>query len=308
MKKTIIVVVIIVAVVGGIYLILSSNKSKGIPIVPVDQPSVTINQSSLATTSAFPTITGTATNTSSLSIDINGSFPNDGSDSRYMLALYAGTVSVVNGTWSFTPSQSNKAHGGPEGLSVGTYTVTVGQTESSSLATGTLTVADTTSTDPTVDWKTYTNAKYGFQFSYPSTFTTLQEYPNNGQQECVPTEVSKGTSINAIGIASFSDGTLSVNLVCQSLTQGVVNSGINTFIGITKGDDVTTVAVAGKSSYRHELTTATGYHWIIIQIPLDSNHYIEMGYTFGNSDSLQGETPLSNSDWTNILASFKITK
>src|ERR1035437_3030963 len=154
-----------------------------------------------------------------------------------------------------------------------------------------------TQTNNTSNSKIYSNSQYGFKFSYPSTLLIDQEHPNNGQQECVQTEVGKGTSINSVGVASFNDGTLSVKVVCQRLTQDVVNSGINTFIGITKDDDVTTVAVAGTMSYQHNFTTVTGYEWIIVQIPLDADHYVEIGYTFGNSNRLQGETPLNSADW-----------
>jgi len=165
-----------------------------------------------------------------------------------------------------------------------------------------------TQTNNTPNSKIYSNSQYGFQFSYPSTFSTLQEYPNNRQQECVRTEAGKGTSINAVGIVSFNDGMLSVDVVCQPLTQDVVTSGINTFNETTEADNINTIIVAGIMSYRHNFTTAVGYQWIIIQIPLDANHYIEIGYTFGNSNRLQGETPLSNTEWAQLLASFKITK
>ena len=106
-------------------------------------PSATINQGSLIAMPGFPTITGTATNVSSLHIDINGYLPAKGE----VNALYYGIVPVVNGNWSFTPNAiTNGAFGGPQGLSVGTYTVVVGQNESSSLMTGTLTVSQTVCT------------------------------------------------------------------------------------------------------------------------------------------------------------------
>jgi len=157
-----IVALVVAVVLGGGYLIWSKNSND------FSAPSVTINQDSLTATSAFPAITGTATNISSVGVDINGSVPNDGSDGNGMLALYAGTVPVVNGAWSFTPSQSNEAHGGPQGLSVGTYTVIVGQTKSSPLVTGILNVASITSAQQVASWKTYTNSQLGFSFQYPA--------------------------------------------------------------------------------------------------------------------------------------------
>jgi len=91
--------------------------------------SMSIDQKTLNSASRFPNITGTATNTPSLTVDIDGSVPQDGSDSYNQVAWYAGTVSVVNNRWSFTPSASNEARsGGLEGLLPGTYTVIIGTT------------------------------------------------------------------------------------------------------------------------------------------------------------------------------------
>ena len=112
-------------------------------IIPSYEGNVTIaiDQKSLVSTSSFPQITGTATNVSSISVDINGFVPNDGSDSRGELALYAETVPVINNKWSFTPSAANEAHGGPQGLSRGTYTVVVGKTEQTPFIFSTLVVS-----------------------------------------------------------------------------------------------------------------------------------------------------------------------
>jgi Tfp pilus assembly major pilin PilA len=109
-----------------------------------------------------------------------------------------------------------------------------------------------TQTNNTSNSKIYSNSQYGFQFSYPSTVST-------------------------------NDGTLSVNVVSQPLTQDMVTSGINTFIRTPESDNITTISVDGITSYRHNFTTAVGYEWTIIQIPLDANHYIEIGYTFGTT-------------------------
>lgn len=147
------IIVIVVIVAGGWWYLNQSsvpavsettqlpsqnNQTGAQPPVSTrsSDPSATIDQNSLATTSSFPTITGTATNASTLSIDIDGYFPAKGNT----VALYNGTVSVVNGHWSFTPSKSNAAFGGPQGLGAGTYSVVVGQTEASSLTTGVLVV------------------------------------------------------------------------------------------------------------------------------------------------------------------------
>jgi hypothetical protein len=83
-------------------------------------PSATIGQSSLVSTN--PIITGTAEGLSSVEIEVSeittatggGPYPD-----------WGGIVNVENGTWSFTPSQSNEWVGGQGGLSVGSYKVLV---------------------------------------------------------------------------------------------------------------------------------------------------------------------------------------
>lgn len=98
--------------------------------------SVSIDRNSLTSTSAFPIITGSASNVSSLDVHIQGYLPAKGEVND----LYAGTVPVVNGRWSFTPSASNAAFAGPQGLSSGSYSIVVGQSSASKVVTGTLTV------------------------------------------------------------------------------------------------------------------------------------------------------------------------
>jgi hypothetical protein len=153
----IIVLLVIVIIIGGIYWYSTQNsnqsavssgtqtqQTRGTVNTSQTKPiqnstvSVTIDQASLTSKAKFPTITGTATNISSLAVVIDGYLP--AKDNT--LAMYTGTVKVINGKWSFTPSAANSAFGGPQGLWVGTYTVIVGQTEASSLATGTLTITN----------------------------------------------------------------------------------------------------------------------------------------------------------------------
>jgi len=131
----VIVVIAIIVIAGGIYFYSQPKQSAVVP-AQSDIVSVTIDQSSLTTTSSFPTITGTATNTPSVSVDIDGYLPAKGDT----VALYTGKAPVISGNWSFTPSESGAAFGGPQGLDKGTYIIFVGQNESMSLATGTLTV------------------------------------------------------------------------------------------------------------------------------------------------------------------------
>ena len=100
-------------------------------------PSATIDQNVLTTTSAFPTITGSASNVASLSIEFGGYLPAKG----LTVSFHAATVQVVNGKWSFTPSKDNTMFSGTQGLPPGSYPITVNVAQSASpLATGILVV------------------------------------------------------------------------------------------------------------------------------------------------------------------------
>ena len=97
--------------------------------------SATIDSSSLTTSSNNPTITGTAKNTSYLSVSVYGY---NGEKSAYNSGL---TVSVVNGKWSTKPLSY---------LPFGTYTVKVFDTAKGDLLTsGTLVVSSTSIKSPT---------------------------------------------------------------------------------------------------------------------------------------------------------------
>ncbi|MGH2509381.1 MAG: hypothetical protein ACRDHZ_18535 [Ktedonobacteraceae bacterium] len=76
--------------------------------------------------SAFPTITGSATGVSQLIVEIDGYAPSSGSP--YLSPFYQAIVPVVNGHWSFTASQANAVWAPAQGLKAGQYSVMVYKT------------------------------------------------------------------------------------------------------------------------------------------------------------------------------------
>jgi hypothetical protein len=77
--------------------------------------------------SAFPTITGTASGATDLIIEIDGYAPSAGVP--YLSPLYQAVVPVINGRWSFTPSQSNAVWAPAQGLKAGQYSLMVYKTK-----------------------------------------------------------------------------------------------------------------------------------------------------------------------------------
>jgi hypothetical protein len=64
-------------------------------------------------------------------------------------------------------------------LAIGAFGVLAYQKFSAPKPVVTVSPTPTATTVPTVDWKTYTNSKYGFSFKYPSTFIVQYKYFND---------------------------------------------------------------------------------------------------------------------------------
>ncbi|GEM_PF-6869597 len=184
--------------------------------------SVMIDSDSLTTSSAFPTITGMTANLSSVSVDVDGFVPAKGGT----VALYDGTVPVVNGAWSFTVSASNAAFGGPQGLAPGNYTVVVGATEAAALASSTLTVSNGSQMPATsvAGMQQYSVPAWPFTISYPSDFAPTDTL-TTAQQNSVASYM--GTC--SVGPAGHSNDVAQVQL-CYIGTQkpdGFASAGVN---------------------------------------------------------------------------------
>lgn len=131
------------AVVGDYQIILLRNngylpmaRSNTVSVTaaaPTPAPSATINASSLNSTSATPTISGTASNVSTVNFAVYSS------SGQTMFS--SGALAVSNGSWSAAVTMS---------LVSGSYTVKVyeGSTQSNTLANGTLVVSISTTPPP----------------------------------------------------------------------------------------------------------------------------------------------------------------
>jgi len=150
-------------------------------------------------------------------------------------------------------------------------------------------------------WKGYENKEYGFYFLYPPGFNNLEEYPRG--KECTSNTIGQNMIIKSVAVAQIDN--LTIEVVCEPFT--AEKRSISANIDSVQRQP-TSISVAGKTAYEYEFVTATGYTWRIVQIPLNVNQYVQIGYTFGNSHRLnKNGYELSNKEWSDILASFKIT-
>ncbi len=147
--------------------------------------------------------------------------------------------------------------------------------------------------------KLYSNSKYNFQFSYPSNLE-LVEY--QGSQECTKNTDNTNNDLKVAEIASINN--VSILIVCMTLTSEIGNKNLDPS-SFEKHEKISMITVGGKNSYKHVFTTATGYSWVVYQIPIDSNHYLEISESNGNIDRVNGDFPLTEKEWNIILSSFK---
>jgi uncharacterized protein YxeA len=148
--------------------------------------------------------------------------------------------------------------------------------------------------------KSYSNSKYRFQFKYPENLK-LSVYP--GSQECEKSTNSTNTGPKVAGIASLNIA--SILVICTGLTSEIGNKNLDPSL-YEKHENLTKVVIAGKDSFKHVFTTATGYSWVVYQIPLDSTHYVEISESNGNADRMRGDMPLTTEQWNVILSSFMV--
>ncbi len=188
-------------------------------------------------------------------------------------------------------------------IGVGIYFYSKNKARAPRIVSETTATSTQTTTTQVSDWKTYSNSKYGFQFSYPKDLVNLTEYPKG--QDC---KQKDSYSVNDVLAASINDGQFTVYVICQPLNDIVISTRQNvSYGGTVEHGDIKKITVAGKTAYQQNFVTPLGYDWIIAEIPLDDAHYVEIGYTFGNSNALRGEIELSESNWNLILSTFKFT-
>ena len=125
---------------------------------------------------------------------------------------------VVGGGWYYQSQTSkSKSQNDNEKSKVGEVGETsVIPTEAEESLSGE-TVTDTaTTTDPTANWKTYTNEEYGFNFKYPNTYSVLESkgnlltvninYPTDGLSMGITVGVRSDTILNFTRDLTISSG------------------------------------------------------------------------------------------------------
>ncbi len=130
-----------------------------------------------------------------------------------------------------------------------------------------------------MSWYLYTNTTYGFSLNYPSVSSDIQEYPNGGQQECIPEDAGNNISVNAVQAALMNNGDMSVTVVCEPLTQknAQLKAGV-VLNGDIENDNLKTTILGSTTVYEQDVVTSTGDNWKIIDIPLDVSRYVEVAY------------------------------
>jgi len=160
----------------------NSPVQKTTPVTNNTTPSATIDKSSLTTTSSNPTITGTAKNTTSVTLSLSNNDLKCGALGDYNMGI---SVPVVNGKWSW---KTNYNLAPCSDYGVGVSVSSNDPLRPIFLDKGTLSVNSSASV---FDMSTYNNSQYGFSIQYPSTVQTT----NKATYSNPFTGVSKETDI-----------------------------------------------------------------------------------------------------------------
>lgn len=142
-----------------------------------------------------------------------------------------------------------------------------------------------------VDWKTYENKEYGFQFEYPADLMKTSEEPME-ESTCE--------------IASDSDSPCKIFSV-SGLFIAVINHKFDEKIVWDKeaikkkhsdGKGSRTITIGGKEGYQYDFVTAVNYKIYGIQVPLDTDHFLLI--------EENAKMPImKDGDWGRIISTFK---
>jgi Tfp pilus assembly protein PilE len=150
----------------------------------------------------------------------------------------------------------------------------------------------------------FVSKEYGFKFSYPALFaSSTEEYPR-GNKQCEKFNVGEKLYFNAVSLVSLNN--IEVVVICEPLTQELVNSRRSFAASIMPNGKLTTITVDSKKAYQRDFEQL-GYVWRIVQIPIDDSHFVELSYSYYTHADGSPENLWSDS-LTTILSSFKFTK
>jgi hypothetical protein len=139
-------------------------------------------------------------------------------------------------------------------------------------------------------YHTYSNTEFSFQFKYPSSFPEMK---SSDEKKCGNGESWNGAAIKSLPLANADN--LSISVVCEALNAGLVHQFVK-----ESGYKYKELNVNGKKVYTHYFVTATGYEWRVLQVQIDSSHYLEVGYTYRY---LPDYEPISEIQWNSLVSS-----
>ena len=219
----------VVVVAGGAYWYNTQNTSRPVPTAATEQPvqqqttgtkpqavvqpssqttqtpsapSASIDASSLISTVATPTLTGTVSGTLAICVEIGkDSMPKNAGDAQGIKIIpnsvfqscgpHDSNFSIANGRWSMgtAVNVSNIFSNGT--YTVGVYDDTPGGNFGNLLTSGTLIV-----TIPASSLNTYSSSQYGFTVQYPG---GIQINTSAGSQQSYTANINNGTQVAVIG-------------------------------------------------------------------------------------------------------------
>ena len=143
----------------------------------------------------------------------------------------------------------------------------------------------------TADWKTYSNAEYGFEFKYPLEYSSLIEASDLNRCD-------DGTDTTT-QCKIFTNNHFMLQIIPHSLDAKAIHKLDGS---VSSGELVQTAypkVIGGKQGYEYNVTNSTSYHMSGFMVSLNNNAYLE---AFQNTKG-----PVDAVPFEKIVSTFKFT-
>lgn len=230
-----------------------------------------------------------------------------------VIGLYSGINNIFHTTTS-TSQDFNVL-----GSAMGTTTSTVGRPDAAAADTNPTTdVTSNTPTDteteptisrvtPPLQWSTYVNKRYGFSLRVPGTKEDVVNYPD-GREECSTEYLDTVADKPYVTAARINGTELQIAVICAPFTKELTAAETIVLSPSALPEDqvIGTFSPLFPNAITRSLTTSVGYTWTIIQVPLDKNHYLEIAHSYGNSNYVNNDPELTETDFQTIVKSLTV--